>query len=135
MRALWDACYLLVNQHEPLQFDSLSGGSSSRVTKDACHAREVVFTVHGTQLEVVSDFPYLGHPFLSMEDDWPAVYQNLSKAHKQWGRIACMLSWTGASLRTSSMFYKAVVQSVLLYGSKTWTLSSTMLKVLGGFHN
>ena len=61
--------------------------------------------------------------------------QNLSKARKQWARIAHVLSRTGASPRTSSMFYKAVVQSVLLYGSETWTLSATMLKVLRGFHN
>ena len=103
--------------------------------QDARHAREVVFMVHGTQLEAVSEFRYLGCPFSSTDDDWPAVYRNLSKACKQWARIAHVLSRTGASPRTSSMFYQAVVQSVLLYGSETWTLSATMLKALGGFHN
>ena len=49
--------------------------------------------------------------------------------------MAHVLSWAGASLRTSSMFYKAILQSVLLYSSETWTLSSAMLTVLGGFHN
>ena len=103
--------------------------------KDARRAREVVFTVHGTQLEAVSEFQYLGHPFSSTDDDWPAVYRNHSKAHKQWARIAHVLSRTGACPRISSIFYKAVIQSVLLYGSETWTLSATMLKALGGFHN
>ena len=70
-----------------------------------------------------------------MDDDWPAVYWNLSKACKQWARIAHVLSRTGASPCTSSMFYKAIVQSVLLFGYETWTLSATMLKALGGFHN
>jgi hypothetical protein len=32
------------------------------------------------------------------------------------------------------MFYKAVVQSVLLYGSKTWVLSKTVMARLEGFH-
>ena len=86
--------------------------------QDARRAREVVFTVQGTQLEAVSEFRYLGRPFSSTDDDWPAVYQNLSKARKQWARIARVLSRTGASPRTSSMFYQAVVQSVLLYGSR-----------------
>jgi L-rhamnose mutarotase len=32
------------------------------------------------------------------------------------------------------MFYKAVVQSVLLFGSETWVLSQPMLTALEGFH-
>jgi hypothetical protein len=32
------------------------------------------------------------------------------------------------------MFYKAVVQSVLLYGSKTWNLTKAVLARLEGFH-
>ena len=36
--------------------------------------------------------------------------------------------------RVSAKFYKAVVQSVLLYGSETWNLTQTMLAWLEGFH-
>jgi hypothetical protein len=32
------------------------------------------------------------------------------------------------------MFYKAVVQSVLLYGSKIWNLTQAVLALLEGFH-
>ena len=32
-------------------------------------------------------------------------------------------------------FYRAVVQSVLLFGSETWVLSERMLKMLESFHN
>jgi hypothetical protein len=32
------------------------------------------------------------------------------------------------------MFYKAVVQSVLLYGSETWVFPPKMLSKLEGFH-
>ena len=33
------------------------------------------------------------------------------------------------------MFYKAVVQSVLLYGCETWVITSQVLKALEGFHH
>jgi hypothetical protein len=33
------------------------------------------------------------------------------------------------------MFYKAIVQAILLYGSETWTITSAMMKALRGFHN
>ncbi len=36
--------------------------------------------------------------------------------------------------KVSAKFYKAVVQSVLLYGSKTWNLTKTVLARLEGFH-
>ena len=36
--------------------------------------------------------------------------------------------------KVSTKFYKAVVQSVLLYGSTTWNLLTTALAWLEGFH-
>ncbi len=36
--------------------------------------------------------------------------------------------------KVSAMFYKAVVQSVLLYGSESWNLTKTALARLEGFH-
>ena len=32
------------------------------------------------------------------------------------------------------MFYKAMVQAVLLFGSETWNITSTLMKRLDGFH-
>jgi hypothetical protein len=40
--------------------------------------------------------------------------------------------WPGVARR--AMFYKAVVQSMLLYGSKTWNLTKAVLAWLEGFH-
>ena len=34
----------------------------------------------------------------------------------------------------SAKFYKAIVQSVLLYGSETWVLSPAVMARLEGFH-
>jgi hypothetical protein len=102
---------------------------------DARRAREVVFTVKGAPLEGVSLFKYLGRPLSSLDSDWPAVYYNLKKARKRWARISRVLTREGADTRVSGMFYKAVVQSVLLYGCETWTVTAQVLKVLEGFHH
>ena len=80
-------------------------------------------------------FVYLGRPLSCTNKDWPAIYRNLQKARQRWASVSRVLTREGASPRISGMFYKAVVQSVLLYGSETWNLDSTMLKALEGFHH
>jgi hypothetical protein len=59
---------------------------------------------------------------------------NLCKARKSWARISCILARDGATPRVSGMFYKAVVQSILLFGSETWVMTNPMLKALESFH-
>ncbi len=46
-----------------------------------------------------------------------------------------MLGREGATPRISGMFYKAVIQSSLLFGCETWTVTRPMLKALEGFHH
>ena len=46
-----------------------------------------------------------------------------------------MLTHDGAEPRTAAVFYKAVVQSVLLYGCETWVVTPAVLKALSGFHH
>ena len=46
-----------------------------------------------------------------------------------------MLEKTGATVQARGMMYKAVAQSVLLYGSDIWVTTGDMLKVLEGFHH
>jgi hypothetical protein len=102
---------------------------------DSRRAREVIFTVNGEDLEQVPTFTYLGRPLSSDGSDWPAVYYNLKKARKRWMRVSRVLTREGADTRVCGMFYKAVVQSVLLYGCETWVITSQVLQVLEGFHN
>lgn len=40
----------------------------------------------------------------------------------------------GAKSKVMGMFYKAVVQSVLLYGSETWVLTKANYDILNSFH-
>ena len=41
----------------------------------------------------------------------------------------------GSDKRTVGRFYDAVVQEVLLFGSKTWVLTPRLEKALTGFHH
>ena len=79
-------------------------------------------------------FKYLGRLIAFDNDDTQAVRGNLAKAHRVWARISRVLQAENASARVCGMFYKATVQSVLLFGSKTWVLSPATLQRLEGFH-
>ena len=106
-----------------------------KAIEDARRSSEVVFTVKGAPLESVKVFKYLGRPLSSTDDDWPAIYRNLSKARQRWAQVSRVLVREGADPKTSAVFYKAVVQSVLLYGCESWDMSPRVLKVLSGFHH
>ena len=41
---------------------------------------------------------------------------------------------TGEMVRSHGMLYKAMAQTVLLYGSDSWLVAGAMLKALEGFH-
>jgi hypothetical protein len=101
---------------------------------EARQAKEHVLTARGVPLETVSIFKYLGRLLSNTDEDWPAVYANLRKARKSWARISRILARDGATPRVSGMFYKAVVQSILLFGSETWVVTKPILQALEGFH-
>jgi hypothetical protein len=92
------------------------------------------FTVHGDVLECVEVFRYLGRLLSQDDDDIQAVWSQLCKARGTWARIGQVLRWENAPPRVSAKFYKAIVQSVLLYGSETWVLSPAAMARLKGFH-
>jgi hypothetical protein len=113
--------------------------TASRVQQESLEAirlaSEVTFTAYGTALETVSCFPYLGRPLSCCDNDWPAIYRNLKKARGAWARLSHLLKRDGASPKVSGNFYKAVVQSVLLFGSESWVMSPAIYKALDGFHH
>jgi hypothetical protein len=104
------------------------------IKEDTSKAREVVFTVEGVPLDSERWFVYLGRLLSADDDDWPAVLRNMVKAWQRWAYISRILRREGATPRISAMFYKAVVQTVLLFGSKSWVLTPSMLGKLEGFH-
>jgi hypothetical protein len=92
------------------------------------------FTVHGDVLERVEVLRYLGRQLSQDDDDTQAVRSQLRKARGTWARIGQVLHKENAPPRVSAKFYKAIVQSVLLYGSEMWILSPAALARLEGFH-
>ena len=46
-----------------------------------------------------------------------------------------VVSKMGEMVRAWGMLYNSVLQSVLLYGSESWVVTGTILKVLEGFHH
>lgn len=96
-------------------------------------ALDVGFTAYEEPLERVEVFKYLGR-LLSMDDtDMQAIRSNLAKARKVWKKFHRLLRGENMSPRVCGMFFKAVVQSVLLYGSESWVLTPSALRCLEGF--
>jgi len=92
------------------------------------------FTVHGDVLERVEVFRYLGRLLSQDDDDIQAVRSQICKARETWARTGQVLCKENAPPQVSAKFYKAIVQSVLLYDSETWVLSTASLARLKGFH-
>jgi hypothetical protein len=79
-------------------------------------------------------FRYLGRILAQDDDDIRAVWHQIKKASVIWARVRQVLTVDNTPPKVSAKFYKAVVQSVLLYDRKTWNLTTTALARLEGFH-
>ena len=71
-------------------------------------------------------FPYLRRIIAYNSRNWAAVYLNLHKARRQWVMIVGVLESTVATVRSRGEIYKAVAQSVLLYGREIWVVTRAM---------
>ncbi len=85
-------------------------------------------------LECVEVFKYLGHLLTQDNDNAQAIQQQLQKARGVWARVGQVLCGENTAPRIAAKFHKAVVQAVLLYGSKTWNLTNSALARLERFH-
>ena len=93
------------------------------------------FSVNGEALEQVEVFKYLGRLLAQDDDDIQAIRAQLRKARGTWARVGQVLRAENVPPRVAVKFYKAVVQAVLLYGSKTWVLlTAALASSLEGFH-
>ncbi len=90
-------------------------------------AVEQELTVYGDVLERVEVFKYFGRQMSMADNDAHAVCTQLVKACRVWARISAVLCGENASLQMCRMCYGAVVQSILLYGSKSWNICLALL--------
>jgi hypothetical protein len=92
------------------------------------------FTVHGEALEKVETSKYLSRMMAQDDNDVQAMRHQLRKAWVTWARVGQVLRSQNATPQVAAKFYMAVVQVILLYGSKTWNLMKAVLAWLEGFH-
>ena len=59
----------------------------------------------------------------------------MAKAREVWRRMTKILNGEGDEPRVSGFFFKAVLQSVLLFGTETWVVTPHMGRVLEGFQD
>jgi hypothetical protein len=98
-------------------------------------AQEISLSVEGSELEQVDGFRYLGRQLVATGDNWPAVVSNLARARARWAQVSHILTRQYVSPKLAEYFYKAVVQSVLLYGCESWVISRQILRSLERFHH
>ncbi len=101
---------------------------------DSAIALRCNFKVHEEVLEKVEVFTYLSRLLAQDDNDVQAIRLQIRQARGVWARVSQVLRAENTSPRVAAKFYKAVVQSVLLYGSETWNLSRAVLAQLKGFH-
>ena len=80
---------------------------------------EAAFQYYGRTLWSFTSFKYLKRVLTASDDDCPAVVVNLRKLRRKQEMLSRILGREGGGARTSSTFYKAVVQLTLLFLSET----------------
>ena len=55
-------------------------------------------------------------------------------ARSAWGVLGTLRLREGVDPRLAAIFYRAVVQTILLYGSETWVILEAMKKKVEGAH-
>ncbi|KAL9183034.1 hypothetical protein ACHAXT_004821 [Thalassiosira profunda] len=95
---------------------------------DSAIALRRQFTAYGDEnvLDRVEVFKYLGRLLAMDDNDAQAVRAQLRKARKTWMRVGKVLRGENASPKVCGMFYRAVAQSVLLFGTRGVPHSSSM---------
>ena len=95
----------------------------------------VRFRIYGKQIEKVREFTYLGRILACDDDDTKAIEHQIARARTKWRSMASILKKDGANAATMAIFYKTVVQAVLLYGAESWVVNDTNLRKLRAFYH
>ena len=55
-------------------------------------------------------------------DDWLEVQQKIKRERNVWGQLGKILRIERADIMVSEMFYREVVQAVIILGSESWVI-------------
>ena len=103
--------------------------------EDIWESTERAFQAYDRLIETVTLFKYLGRVLTAADEKWMAVAGNLRKERKSWTRLVRILGRERTRSHVYGMFFKVVVQAVLLLGLETWVLNPCMRQALGSFHH
>ena len=85
-------------------------------------------------VESVTKFTYLGSDVVSGSSSTPEVHRRIGLANSILGQLDWVWRNRRLSLNTKRRLYTSLVQSVLLHGSETWTLTKAHSARLQTFH-
>ncbi len=92
------------------------------------------FTIHSDVLERVEVYKYLGRMMAQDDDNTQAIRAQLRKVRVTWARVGKVLWGENTPTTVAAKFYLAIIQAILLYGSKMWVISPQAMARLEGFH-
>ena len=97
-------------------------------------SNRVAIRVKFDPLEATTTFSYLRYMVTFNNINWEALYRNLWYAQSQWELMAMFLEKKASQVKAQVVMYKAVVQAVIIFGSKIWVFMDPMMKVMEGFN-
>ena len=81
----------------------------------------------------MTSFKYLRRVLTEGDNNWPEVEGNMRNARKIWMRMTKILIPERDYPKVSELFFKAVVQAVLILGAETWVLTPRVERALSSF--
>ena len=87
-----------------------------------------------TKPEVYSQITYLGSDVVSGSSSTPEVHRRIGLANSMVAQLDRVWKNRRLSLNTKLRLYSSLVQSILLHGSETWTLTKADTARLQAFH-
>ena len=99
------------------------------------HAANLQIPIRGAELEVVTEFQYLGSIFSADNTVHKEINNRIAKAGYGWHTLKVAKVWSNVklSLNTKIQFFTCIVLSILLYGCETWSMSHSHVSRLRGF--
>ena len=83
-------------------------------------------------MEGATQLKYLGRSLDQPDNDRVEIFWNIRSTQKVWVRMGKVLRWEGAYTHVLEIFYWAVVQVFLLFGSELWDMSEKMTMKMEG---
>jgi hypothetical protein len=118
----------------PAHLASKKCAELSKRCLNLCRLRKQLVAKNFIPIIKVRQFKYLGSIVDDSDKDDSAIDRNIQRARGVWARLGKLLSQEGANPIAMRIFYKVIVQSVLLYGSESWVITKSKMVQLRSFH-